>query len=77
MSDISNNVIFALKTSLLSERHLMTVVTNMHTSYSRHMSCHDYEGVMSVLSTPPNYFLIEIGTKSLPLFLDYGMIFIY
>jgi len=27
---ISNNVIFALKMSLLSERHLMTVVTNLH-----------------------------------------------
>jgi len=28
----------------------MPVVTNMHkTSNSRHMSCHGYEGVMSVL----------------------------
>jgi len=31
--DISNNVIFALKMSLLSERHLMTVVTNIHKPY--------------------------------------------
>jgi len=37
--------------SLLNERHLMTVVINL-TSYSRHMSCHGYEGVMSVLWTP-------------------------
>jgi len=44
--DILNNVIFAFKMALLSERHLMTVVTNM--PYSRHMSCHGYEGVMSV-----------------------------
>jgi len=36
---------------LLSESHLMTVVINP-TSYSRHMSCHGYEGVMSVLCTP-------------------------
>jgi len=36
--DIINNVIFAFKMSLLSERHLMTVVINP-TSYSRHMSC--------------------------------------
>jgi len=28
--DILNNVIFAFKMSLLSERHLMMVVTNMH-----------------------------------------------
>jgi len=27
---ISNNVIFTLKMSLLSERHLLTVVMNMH-----------------------------------------------
>jgi len=44
--DISNNVIFAFKMSLLSERHLMKVVIDMH------MSCHDYEGVMLVLCTP-------------------------
>jgi len=31
--DISNNVIFALKMSLLSERDLMTVVINMHKPY--------------------------------------------
>jgi len=30
--DISNNVIFAFKMSLLSERHLMTVI-NMHKPY--------------------------------------------
>jgi len=31
---VINNVIFAFKMSLLSERHLMTVVANMHkTSY--------------------------------------------
>jgi len=29
----NNNVIFALKMSLLSERHLMTVVINMHKPY--------------------------------------------
>jgi len=28
--DILNNVIFAFKMSLLSKRHLMTVVINMH-----------------------------------------------
>jgi len=31
--DIVNNVIFAFKMLLLSERHLMTVVINMHTPY--------------------------------------------
>jgi len=31
--DILNNVIFAFKMSLLSKRHLMTVVINMHKSY--------------------------------------------
>jgi len=31
--DILNNVIFAFKVSLLSERHLMTVVINMHKPY--------------------------------------------
>jgi len=31
--DIINDVIFALKMSLLSERHLMTVVINMHKCY--------------------------------------------
>jgi len=46
--DILNNVIFAFKMPLLSESHLMTVVINP-TSYSRHRSCHGYEGVMSVL----------------------------
>jgi len=35
--------------SLLSERHLMTVVINPH---SRHMSYRGYEAVMSVLCTP-------------------------
>jgi len=30
---ISNNVIFAIKMSLLSERHLMTVVKNVHKPY--------------------------------------------
>jgi len=32
----------------------MTVFINMHilTTYSRHMSCHGYKGVMSVLCTP-------------------------
>jgi len=28
--DILNNVIFAFKMSLLNERHLMTVIINMH-----------------------------------------------
>jgi len=50
-NDTFNNVIFAFNMSLLNERHLMTVVINL-TSYSRHMSCHGYEGVMSVLWTP-------------------------
>jgi len=36
--DISNNVIFAFKMSLLRERHLMTVVIS--TSYSRHTVRH-------------------------------------
>jgi len=46
--DISNNVIFAFKTTLLSERHLMTCINT-----NTHMSCHYYEGViMSVLCTP-------------------------
>jgi len=31
--DISNNVIFAFKMSLLRERHLMIVVINMHKPY--------------------------------------------
>jgi len=31
--DILNNVIFAFKMSLLSERHLITVVINMHKPY--------------------------------------------
>jgi len=31
--DILNNVIFAFKMLLLSERHLMTVVINMHKPY--------------------------------------------
>jgi len=31
--DISNNVIFAFKMTLLSKRHLMTVVINMHKPY--------------------------------------------
>jgi len=31
--DILNNIIFAFKMSLLSERHLMTVVINMHKPY--------------------------------------------
>jgi len=43
--DILNNVIFAIKMSLLSERQLMTET-------SRHMSYHGSEGVMSVLCTP-------------------------
>jgi len=47
--DILNNVIFAFKMPLLSKRHLMTVVLNMHKPY--YMSCHGYEGVMSVLCT--------------------------
>jgi len=42
--DISNNLIFALKMSLLSERRLMTVVIKMHkTSFI--FICHDYEGL--------------------------------
>jgi len=49
--DILKNVILAFKMSLLSERHLMTVVINP-SSCSRHMSCHGYEGVMPVLCTP-------------------------
>jgi len=51
---ILNNVIFAFKMSLLSERHLMTVVINMHKPYftfKTYLSCHGYEGVLSVLFT--------------------------
>jgi len=47
--------------SLLSERHLKTVVINMLTSYSRHMSCHGYEGVMSVLCTALQVNCYPIG----------------
>jgi len=47
--DILNNGKFAFKMSLLSKRHLMTVVINP-ISYSRH--CHGYEGLMPVLCTP-------------------------
>jgi len=46
--DISNNVIFAFKMSLLSELHLMTVVINPPTVHVQDMSCHGYEGVVSV-----------------------------
>jgi len=49
--DILNNVIFALQMAFVSERHLLTVIINPP-SYSRHMSCHGYEGVMSVSCTP-------------------------
>jgi len=38
--DISNNFVFALKMSLLSERHLMTVVINMHKPYFIFKTCH-------------------------------------
>jgi len=38
--------------SLLSERHLMTVVINMHKPYFIFKTCHGYEGVMPVLWTP-------------------------
>jgi len=51
--DILNNGIFAVKMSLLSERHLMTVVINP-TSYSRHMSCHGYEGTPLQVKCYPN-----------------------
>jgi len=37
---ISNNVIFALKMSKLSEWHLMTVVINMHKTSFIFMMCH-------------------------------------
>jgi len=38
---------------LLSKRHLMTVLINMHKPYFIFKtSCHGYEGVMSVLYTP-------------------------
>jgi len=45
--DILNNVIFAFKMSLLSERHLMTVVINMHIQDICHVmvmkvSCQSY-----------------------------------
>jgi len=38
--DILNNVIFAFKMALLSERHLMTVVTNMQTLLHIQVICH-------------------------------------
>jgi len=37
--DISNNVIFAFKMSLLSKNHLMTVVINMHKPYFIFKTC--------------------------------------
>jgi len=44
--DILNNVIFAFKMSLLSERHLMTAVINMYKPYfifmTYVMSCYSY-----------------------------------
>jgi len=42
--DISNKDTFAFKMSLLSERHLMTVVITCinPTSYSRHTVCHGF-----------------------------------
>jgi len=47
--------------SLLSERHLTTVVINMHKpSYSRH----GYEGVMSVLCTPLQVKCCQINKLS-------------
>jgi len=42
--DISNNLIFALKMSLLSERRLMAVVINMHKPPS-----YSYVMIMKVL----------------------------
>jgi len=54
--------------SLLSERHLMTVVINMHKpyfrTYSRHMSCDGYEGVMSVLCTPLQVKCYPVGYET-------------
>jgi len=57
--DISNNVIFPFKMSLMSKRHLMTVVINMHKPMN--MSCHGYEGFMSVLSTPLQVKCYQFG----------------
>jgi len=57
--DILNNVIFAFKMPLLSKRHLMTVVINMHKPYFQDMHCHGYEGI-SLMHTP--------SSKVLPIF---------
>jgi len=35
----------------------MIVVTNMHKPYFILITCHDYEGVMSVLNTPSSKVL--------------------
>jgi len=40
--DILNNVIFAFKMSLMSERHLMTVVINMCHVMVMKVSCQSY-----------------------------------
>ncbi len=43
----SNNVIFALKMTKMSELHLMTVVINMHKNFHIHDKCH-----VSLMHTP-------------------------
>jgi len=59
--DILNNVIFAFKMSLLSERHLMTVVIIMHKPFIfKTYVIHGYKGVMSVLCTPSSKVLPNI-----------------
>jgi len=75
MSRCHLNVIFALKISLLSQRHLLTVVINMHKPsfifITYDMSCHGYEGVMSVLCTPLQVKCYHIRNN---FFLDYLLI---
>jgi len=56
--DILNNVIFGFKITLLSERHFMTVVINMHKPYFIFMTyCHGYEGVLCTPLQVKCYFI--------------------
>jgi len=50
--------------SLLSERHLMTVVINMHKPYFIFKTCHGYEGAMSVLCTPLQVKCYPVGYET-------------
>jgi len=52
----------------------MTVVINMHTSYSRHMSCHGYEGVISFLWTPLQVKCYQVRLSSTAMDADPTMV---